>query len=113
MTSSRGTDSIPSIRFHRLNRKHTGKSDLDLGDFTILQNGLAHHYTGLVVFGTTFVGAMIPAAGAVVDAAGQFEHAIVRFPKGAKWADLIDRKTPGWEGFKQLGILKGGSISPL
>ena len=60
--------------------------------------------------GTAFVDAMIPAAGAVVDAAAQYGHAIVRFPEGANWADLINRKTPGWEGFKQLGILKDGKF---
>lgn len=44
---------------------------------------------------TAFLDAIIPAAGAAVDAVAQYNHAIVRFPKGAKWADLIDRKTPG------------------
>lgn len=61
---------------------------------------------------TAFLDAMIPAAGTAVDAANQFGHAIVRFPEGTKWADLIDRKVPGWEGFKQLGILKDGKFQP-
>lgn len=61
---------------------------------------------------TAFLDAMIPAAGAVADAAAQYNHAVVRFPEGATWADLINRKTPGWEGFKQLGILKGGKFQP-
>lgn len=61
---------------------------------------------------TAFLDAMIPAAGAAIDAANQFGHAIIQFPEGAKWADLINRKTPGWEGFKQLGILKDGKFQP-
>lgn len=69
-------------------------------------------FCGDAVGGTAFIDAMIPAAGAAVDAVGQFGHAIVRFPEGAKWADLINRKTPGWEGFKQLGILKDGKFQP-
>lgn len=59
-----------------------------------------------------FLNAMIPAAVAAIDAANQFGHAIIRFPEGAKWSDLIDRKMPGWEGFKQLGILKDGKFQP-
>lgn len=61
---------------------------------------------------TAFLDAMIPAAGAAVDAVNQFSHAIIRFPEGAMWADLINRKTPGWEGFKQLEILKDGKFQP-
>lgn len=69
-------------------------------------------FNGNSVADTAFLDAMIPAAGAAIDAAAQYGHAIVRFPKGAKWADLINRKTPGWEGFKQLGILKDGKFQP-
>lgn len=59
-----------------------------------------------------FLNAMIPAVGTAVDAAAQYGQAIVRFPKGANWSDLLNRKTPGWEGFKQLGILKDGKFQP-
>ena len=62
--------------------------------------------------GTAFIDAVIPAAGAAVDAVAQYGHAIVRFPEGANWGDLLNRKTPGWEGFKQLGILKDGKFQP-
>ncbi|WP_417178323.1 hypothetical protein [Adlercreutzia equolifaciens] len=65
-----------------------------------------------VIGKTAFVDAVIPAAGAVVDAVAQYGHAIVRFPEGANWGDLLNRKTPGWEGFKQLGILKDGKFQP-
>lgn len=69
-------------------------------------------FDGSSVVDTAFLDAMIPAAGAAIDAVAQYGHAIVRFPEGAKWADLINRKTPGWEGFKQLGILKNGKFQP-
>lgn len=69
-------------------------------------------FEGSAIGDTAFLDAIIPAAGAAADAAAQYGHAVVRFPEGANWADLINRKTPGWEGFKQLGILKDGKFQP-
>lgn len=69
-------------------------------------------FDGDAIGGTAFMDAAIPAVGAAVDAVAQYGHAIVRFPEGANWGDLINRKTPGWEGFKQLGILKDGKFQP-
>ena len=59
-----------------------------------------------------YIDAMIPMAAKVADAAGQWNQAIVRFPEGAGWNDLLNRKTPGWEEWKQLGILKDGKFQP-
>ena len=58
--------------------------------------------------GAEYADALIPMAGNVVNAAAQYNQAIVRFPEGAGWGDLLNRKTPGWEEWKQLGILKDG-----
>lgn len=56
--------------------------------------------------------ALIPAASAAVDAMEQWDQAIVRFPKNTGWNDLLNRKTPGWEDWKQLGSLKNGEFQP-
>lgn len=59
-----------------------------------------------------YVDTLIPLAGNIADAASQWDQAIVRFPEGAGWNDLLNRKTPGWEDWKQLGILKDGKFQP-
>lgn len=69
-------------------------------------------FDGSTIDSGMFLNAMIPAVGSAVDAAAQYGQAIVRFPKGTNWSDLLNRKTPGWEGFKQLGILKDGKFQP-
>lgn len=83
-------------------------------DDSLLDIELYEHksFDSKTVKATSYIDAVIPAVGAVADAAAQYGHAIVRFPEGANWADLINRKTPGWEGFKQLGILKDGKFQP-
>lgn len=55
---------------------------------------------------THFTDAMIPAAGAIADAATQYSQAIVKFPDGRGWADLLNRVTPGDEGWKTLATMK-------
>ena len=55
---------------------------------------------------------IIPLAANMANAAEQWNQAIVRFPKGCGWNDLINRKTPEWKGYKQLGILKKGKFQP-
>lgn len=62
--------------------------------------------------GSAYADALIPMVGNIADAAGQWNHAIVRFPEGAGWNDLLNRKTPGWEEWKQLGVLKDGKFQP-
>ncbi|NMW59667.1 hypothetical protein HHJ81_00885 [Mobiluncus mulieris] len=62
------------------------------------------------ISGAAFADALIPIAAAAAGAVAQWNHAIVRFPKGAGWNDLLNRKTPGWEEWKQLGILKNGKF---
>mgnify|MGYP000870526466 CR=1 FL=1 len=62
--------------------------------------------------GAAYADALIPMAAKAADAVSQWDHAIVRFPKGAGWNDLLNRKTPGWEEWKQLGILKDGKFQP-
>lgn len=62
--------------------------------------------------GALFADALIPFASNAANAAAQYNQAIVRFPDGAGWGDLIGRKTPGWEEWKQLGILKDGKFQP-
>lgn len=59
-----------------------------------------------------YIDALIPLAGGIADATGQWDQAIVRFPEGTGWNDLLNRKTPGWEDWKQLGILKDGKFQP-
>lgn len=58
------------------------------------------------------VDALMPLAVAGADAAAQFGQAIVRFPQGVGWNDLLLRKAPGWEGWKQLGVLRDGKFGP-
>lgn len=62
--------------------------------------------------GEAYADALIPMAAKATDAAAQWDHAIVRFPEGAGWNDLLNRKTPGWEEWKQLGVLKDGRFQP-
>ena len=65
------------------------------------------------VGGRDFFGALIPLAGNVAEAAAQYDHAIVKFPEGIGWNDLLNRKTPGWEQFKQCGGFgKNGKFNP-
>lgn len=56
--------------------------------------------------GKAFFDRLIPLAGAAADAAAQYDHAVVRFPEGAKWQDLLNRKSPGWEDWKTLTPFK-------
>lgn len=74
-----------------------------LTDFDLLEH---KSYNNAAVSDYSFLDAIIPAIGAAVDAGAQYGQAIVRFPKGASWADLLNRKTPGLEDFKTLSILK-------
>lgn len=62
--------------------------------------------------GGAYADALIPMAAQAAGAAAQWNHAIVRFPEGAGWNDLLNRKTPGWEEWKQLGVLKDGKFQP-
>lgn len=62
--------------------------------------------------GEAYADALIPMAAKAADAAAQWDHAVVRFPEGAGWNDLLNRKTPGWEEWKQLGVLKDGKFQP-
>lgn len=69
-------------------------------------------FNNTAISDTSFLDAIIPAIGAAVDAGAQYGQAIVRFPKGASWADLLNRKTPGLEDFKTLSILKDNKFQP-
>lgn len=80
------------------------KTDIDLFEHKSFNNA--------AVSNTSFIDAIIPAVGAAVDAGAQYGQAIVRFPKGASWADLLNRKTPGLEDFKTLSILKDNKFQP-
>lgn len=62
--------------------------------------------------GEAYADAVIPLAANALNAVEQWDHAIVRFPEGTGWNDLLNRKTPGWEEWKQLGILKDGKFKP-
>lgn len=65
------------------------------------------------VGGRDFFDSLIPLAGNVAEAAAQYDHAIVKFPDGIGWNDLLNRKTPGWEQFKQCGGFgKNGKFNP-
>lgn len=65
------------------------------------------------VGGRDFFDALIPLAGNIAEAAAQYDHAIVKFPEGIGWNDLLNRKTPGWEQFKQCGGFgKNGKFNP-
>lgn len=65
------------------------------------------------VGGSDFFNALLPLAGNVAEAAAHYDHAIVKFPEGIGWNDLLNRKTPGWEQFKQCGGFgKNGKFNP-
>lgn len=65
------------------------------------------------VGGRDFFDSLVPLAGNVADAVAQYDHAIVKFPEGIGWNDLLNRKTPGWEQFKQCGGFgKNGKFNP-
>lgn len=80
------------------------KLDLALYEHVTLESGF--------IDSRAYADALIPLAGNVADAAGQWNHAVVRFPEGTGWNDLLNRKTPGWEEWKQLGVLKDGKFRP-
>ena len=74
--------------------------------------------------GGELFGQIVPLAGAIADASSQYGNAVVRFPEGVTWKDLMNRKTPGWEDWKQLtprinnefssqAAIKQVGISPL
>lgn len=47
--------------------------------------------------------AALPGMAAIADAVNQSQYALIRFPEGKTFNDLIPRKTSGWEGYKTLG----------
>lgn len=53
-----------------------------------------------------FTDALIPAAGTIAEEAAQYGQAIVKFPDGKGWSDLLGRVTPGDEGWKTLATMK-------
>lgn len=46
--------------------------------------------------------AVVPGSVAVADAVNQYGYALVRFPEGKSWNDLMLRKTPGYEGWSHF-----------
>lgn len=46
--------------------------------------------------------AVVPGSVAVADAVNQYGYALVRFPEGKSWNDLMPRKTPGYEGWSHF-----------
>lgn len=56
---------------------------------------------------------IIPLGGQIANTIEQYGQAVVRFPEGIGWKDLMNRKTPGWEEWKQLRGLKDGKFQPM
>lgn len=84
-----------------------GRDDLDLSLYDVVE------VDPQSVGGRDFFDALVPLAGNVAEAAAQYDHAIVKFPDGIGWNDLLNRKTPGWEQFKQCGGFgKNGKFNP-
>ena len=84
---------------------------LEDGDLVLAPYEHASYETS-EIGGAEFFDAMIPAAVGIADAVSQYDYAIVRFPEGVKWKDLLDRKTPGWEEWKQITPFKDGKFQP-
>lgn len=83
-----------------------GAEPLDIGRYehvTLDSDGIG---------GSARFDALVPMMAAAADAAEQWSHAVVRFPDNIGWNDLLNRKTPGWEEWKQLGSLKDGKFQP-
>ena len=51
-------------------------------------------------------------AAKAADAAAQWDHAIVRFPEAQDGMICSTERLPGWEEWKQLGVLKDGKFQP-
>lgn len=77
-----------------------------VGSFDEIANGLSIRYAGEESFDTrsmlTRADMAVPGAAAVADAVSQYGYALVRFPEGKSWNDLMPRKTSGYEGWSHF-----------
>lgn len=83
------------------------RDDLDLSLYNVVEIDPED------VGGRDLFDSLVPLVGSVAEAAAQYDHAIVKFPEGIGWSDLLNRKTLGWERFKQCGGFgKNGKFNP-
>lgn len=73
-------------------------SDEDLGLMAVREDEFP---ASLAVVADALSGS-VPMAVAVADAVQQYGHAVIRFPEGKGFADLMDRKSEGFEGWKHF-----------
>jgi len=99
---------IPTVEVEIKGTDHEAPLNIELYDHMTI----THLANNSGIGGADFADALIPLAGNAANTATQYGQAIVRFPEGAGWGDLLQRKTPGWEEWKQLGILKDGKFQP-
>lgn len=60
----------------------------------------------------TSADAVIPEAATIADAVSQYGYALVRFPEGKSFKDLMPRKTPGYEGWSHFATYdKNGGVA--
>ncbi len=98
-----------------LANEHTSQEvQMVVGSYSEVTEGLAIRHAeedGFDLSSTLLrVDAAIPGAAAIADAVNQYGYALVRFPEGKSWTDLMERKTPGYEGWKHFATYdaKGG-----
>lgn len=81
-------------------------AEMCVGSFDEIANGLSIRYAGEESFDTrsmlTRADMAVPGAAAVADAVSQYGYALVRFPEGKSWNDLMPRKTSGYEGWSHF-----------
>lgn len=86
--------------------KSSQEIELVVGSFDQVTAGLAIRYAEEEDFDVSSMlaraDAAIPGAAAIADAVNQYGYAIVRFPEGKCWNDLMPRNTPGYEGWSHF-----------
>lgn len=88
------------------NHPSSQEPEMVVGPLIEITNGLSIRYAEEESFDVHSVLAKadmaVPGAAAVADAVNQYGYALVRFPEGKSWNDLMPRKTPGYEGWSHF-----------
>lgn len=107
MRDDNKTSGVPSDTFHEI--------ELTVGSFSQIMDSLSIRQAKQESFDvSSFMAradAIVPGMGAIADAVNQYGFAIVRFPEGKCWNDLIPRRTPGYEGWLHFAArAKNGGV---
>lgn len=76
----------------------------------LAKRGIPSHSVSIPFNEVNEISAFIPLIGRAAETVEQYGRAVVKFPEGGSWSQLLNRKTPGWEGWKTLS--RGGGKEP-